>query len=400
MKNSNERLGDLGWSLYRNEVGIHTFELQYEFNFKIEYAMLQRIWNELICKNPRCSNNKHTVSIMRGLRIQILNIDAGQILKIIVNPSLMVDGEGGYLGITDRHSNILARCKRSFDAYWKKNGFESIRMNRCSLTRVDLCMAIAFSGNFTVANYIDLLKHTPHNARMSLYAMPDSEQDQHVFDIFNQSRGLMVYDKRYEQQRYGNSLFDCEHLMRIEYRLRARAIGKLRGQKNLIGNLNLLGWILDHSPELLCEGVHSCLFGEPYFSAEKIRAQIKSRKEWRPETKDRMWRMQQELYHAKTFDSYIAPFHTIEEWKEFPMAEIDVYQQRRKQMGNLLQRYKELGISPVALPKRCGILCLPSLPQLVCAMLYNRMCNACQTCKLEYTPTFPMHSFNSCQTRL
>ena len=153
MKNSNESLGDLGWSLYRNEVGIHTFELQYEFNLKIEYAMLQRIWNELICKNPRCSNDKHTVSIMRGLRIQILNIDAGQILKIIVNPSLMVDGEGGYLGITDRHSNILARCKRSFDAYWKKNGFESIRMNRCSLTRVDLCMNIAFSGNFTVANY-------------------------------------------------------------------------------------------------------------------------------------------------------------------------------------------------------------------------------------------------------
>lgn len=72
MKNSNERLGDLGWSLYRNEVGIHTFELQYEFNLKIEYAMLQRIWNELICKNPRCSNDKHTVSFMEFLVLKCL----------------------------------------------------------------------------------------------------------------------------------------------------------------------------------------------------------------------------------------------------------------------------------------------------------------------------------------
>lgn len=65
---------------------------------------------------------------------------------------------------------------------------------QAKLTRVDLCMNIAFSGTFTVADYIALLKRTPHKATLKLQVMPDPEQNDHVFKILNKSRGLIVYD--------------------------------------------------------------------------------------------------------------------------------------------------------------------------------------------------------------
>lgn len=373
MQSTRKRYGDFGWELYHNEIGIHTFELQYQFNLNTESEILQTIWNRWIRERPYCSRNRYTVSVRKGLRIQLLNVTIGQIMKIIVNPCLMVDEKNGYLEIMDLYGDVFNRCSVCFDEFWRSCGFPSVCMRNCKLTRVDLCMNIAFSGTFTVADYIALLKRTPHKATLKLQVIPDSEQNDHVFKILNKTRGLIVYDKLYEQRQYRQEGFDCDHLMRIEYQMYSRAIWEQCKREDIFRTQKALLWLLHHSPELLCDGIQDCIFCESYFPSETIRSVLRKRKGWKSSTKEQMWQMQKDLYRTESFDSYLSPYRTMEEWKELTEEEKNLYWNREKRLSKLLKRYKELQISPVALPKRSGILYLPSLYELARGVICNAM---------------------------
>lgn len=373
MKSTRKRYGDFGWELYHNEIGIHTFELQYQFDLNTESEILQTIWNTWIREKPHCSRNRNTVSVRKGLRIQLRNVAIGQIMKILVNPILLADEENGYLGIMDPCGDLFNRCSVCFDEFWKSCGFPSICMRNCKLTRVDLCMNIAFSGDFTVADYIAMLKRTPHKTTLQLQEMIDPEQSDHVFKILNMSRGLIVYDKLYEQWQSRKHSFDCDHLMRIEYQMYSRAIWELCKREAIYGTKDALRWLLYHSPELLCDGIQDCISCESYYSSEAIRSAIQKRKGWKPYTKEQMWQMQKDLYRADSFDSYFSPYRTIEGWKKLTEEEKNLYWNRENRLSKLLKRYRILQISPVALPKRSGILYLPSLYELARGVICNAM---------------------------
>ena len=86
-----------------------------------------------------------------------------------------------------------------------------------------------------------------------------------------------------------------------------------------------------------------------------------------------MWQMQKDLYRTESFDSYLSPYRTMEEWKELTEEEKNLYWNRENRLSKLLKRYRILQISPVALPKRSGILYLPSLYELARGVICNAM---------------------------
>lgn len=216
--------------LYHDEVGIHTFEVHYHFSLPDEQALLQYIWKNIITTSPRCPHNRQMVSLIPGLHAQMLSTDVGQILKLIINPRVMVDGTEGYCRITDSDANTIRNCIKKFNRYWKDHNITPIRLKSCRLTRMDLCMNIEFGDDFSIPMYLDLLKRTPHDRRLSQQHMKDPEDDHHVYKISNLRRGLVVYDKLYEQQkRFHKQEFDCQNLMRIEYQLGTRALRQFIG---------------------------------------------------------------------------------------------------------------------------------------------------------------------------
>lgn len=359
--------------LYHNELGIHTFELQYQFSLSKEQELLQHVWKNVIMKNPRCLQNRQMVSLMPGLQAQMLNTDVGQFLKLMVNPRILVDGPVGYLRITDGNSGTIRDCKKKFNRYWKEHGLPQISMRSCKLTRVDLCMNIEFGEDFSVVTYLDLLMHTPYKGQFFRQYMQEPEDDRHLYKIANQRRGLVVYDKLYEQRtRYGQQVFDCQNLMRIEYQLKARALGILREREALYGNRSLLQWVADHAEKLLCEGVYEILCADPYVSSEKIRAEIGKNPSWRESTQEELWQLQRDIYQAESYDTYLLPWKSMAEWRELPQEEKKLYRQRKARLYVMLKRYQMLGVCPASLRKRSGLHYLPSLYQLVCAVLRER----------------------------
>lgn len=48
MQSTRKRYGYFGWELYHNEIGIHTFELQYQFNLNTESEILQTMYSRAI----------------------------------------------------------------------------------------------------------------------------------------------------------------------------------------------------------------------------------------------------------------------------------------------------------------------------------------------------------------
>lgn len=352
-----ERLRVPACRLYRDEFGIHTFELTYFFSGPDGYSRIGQVWTFLTESCKRFARNRHMFLLCHGLRAAMINTPGGQRLKMIVNPRVMVDGEEGYLGITDCRSKVLDRCKFAFDWFWASHGLSFIKMDFCLLTRVDLCMGIEFLEPFSIAGYLDLLKRTPHRTNYHLERLEDEADEQHNFKIANKSRGLVVYDKMYEQRRFSPRQGETDRtLMRVEYQLYSNGLRKLAREKDLINKRELLRWILRHAPELFCEGISSCLAAEPYRSQEKVKAEINRQTSWRPETKTRMLWAQQYLYHTGDYDSLVQMMR-----EENRLAELQM----------IRERYHQLGISPATLRKRSGLLYLPSLPALVLSALYR-----------------------------
>lgn len=174
--------------LYHEEIGIHTLEFLYHFDPVHEEDVMNWIWNGLLKNAPHRSDKTGLANLAPGLNAQIFRTNAGFFLKMIVNPRVMVDGKDGYLGITDCGSNTLGMCRKKFDRYWKQHGIRSIRMKRCNLNRVDLCMNIEFEESFSVPMYLDLLKRTPHDGHYRLQTMENPEDDLHIFKIANGCR--------------------------------------------------------------------------------------------------------------------------------------------------------------------------------------------------------------------
>lgn len=363
--------------LYHEEIGIHTLEFLYHFDPVHEKDVMNWIWNSLLKNAPHRSDKTGLANLAPGLNAQIFRTNAGFFLKMIVNPRVMVDGKDGYLGITDCGSNTLGMCRKKFDRYWKQRGIRSIRMKRCNLSRVDLCMSIEFDATFSVPMYLDLLKRTPHDGRYGLQTMENPEDDLHIFKIANGCRALVVYDKLYEQRRFAHDGFDCENLMRIEYQMYSKALYKLRRKQTLENDQELLGWMMAHVPEILCKGIAFCLVTDPYVNAEKIRACIQKETGWRQSTKDGLRQMQRELYRAKNYDEYLKrsaiSVLSQEGSDDLPMEAIKPCRLDRK-----LKCYRDLKLCPACLRKGSGRFYLPSLYQLVCSVLsdHEKQCRA------------------------
>lgn len=356
-QNGRERFLVPSCRLYQNEMGIHTFELLYIFYGPNAYEQIGKTWEFLTQKCKRYARNQWQFSLCSGLRAELLNQGVRQELKLIVNPRVMVEGTGGYLGITDRQSDMLSPCRFKFNHFWASHGLSFLKMEWCLVNRIDLCMGIEFQQPFSIPDYLDLLKRTPHKSVYRMMSLPGEEDERYSFKLANKRRGLVVYDKVHEQKRFSqNNTISGLNLMRIEYQLYSAALRKLGQKLDIVDRYTLFKWILDNAPEVMCAGVRSCLDIQPYRTMEKVKAEIGKQDPWREATKAKLLRVQQYLYHQGNYDSLVEEMR-----REGTLPELQMVR----------ERYRQLGVSPATLRKRSGLVYLPSLYMLVLHVLYK-----------------------------
>lgn len=355
LENSRDRFVIPSCGLYHREVGIHTFELLYFFSESNRYEHIERVWQFLTRKCRRYSHNHYQFTLCHGLRAELLNSSVGQSLKMLVNPRVMVHGELGYLGITDCRSDILTDCRFIFNDFWERHGLAFIKMEYCLANRIDLCMGIEFLEPFSIPDYLDLLKRTPHKNTYRLLSLPDPEDERHSFKIANKRRGLVVYDKVYEQNRFSKSSVELGlNLMRIEYQFYPAGLRKLSREQGIADRYALFTWLMSNAPETICQGIQHCLEITPYRSIEKVKAEIEKQTSWHESTRVKMKKVQQYLYQQGTYDSLVEEMRC---------------QKKMSELYGILERYRQLELSPTTLRKRSGRIYMPSLFMLALYVL-------------------------------
>ena len=341
--------------LYHREVGIHTIELLYTFSESNRYDHIKSVWQFLTQECKRYAHNQYQFSLCPGLRAKILNNGIWQYLKLFVNPRVMVDKEEGYLAITDCRSDILSKCRFIFNDFFWRHGLSFLKMEDCQVNRIDLCMGIEFMEPFSIPDYLDLLKRTPHKNTYHLLSLPRQEDERYSFKIANKRRGLVVYDKVHEQKRFSKEdVVSGMSLMRIEYQLYPAGLRSLGRKLDIVDRYALFKWLMDNAPEAMCQGIQTCLDISPYRSIEKVKAEIEKQTSWHESTKEKMRDIQQYLYYQGTYDSLVAEMRDRGKMPELQMV---------------LERYRQLGLSPATLRKRSGRLWMPSLYMLALYVL-------------------------------
>lgn len=338
-------------TLYQNAVGIHTFELRWCVGKNEEgQQTLQRIWD--VIKQGKVQGKRLRL-LMNGLWAEILPLYRGSysdltVLKMIVNPRVMVDKEEGYLGISERYT--LSACFILLEEFWAKHGI-GIQINDCWLTRADVCMNLQLDSKFHIPGYIDLLNRTPHDLRYSLKTDCGMTPNLHSAGFSNASRCLCIYDKAYEQRRFSvDKAEQCPNLLRIELRLYSSGLKRvLKNHPSMEVKENLC-YIADFAPQILSEGVCMCLPGEPYIKLEKILAVIDKHTELHEKSRQYMRALAKHLEKENTYDALLE-------------------RSTRSLLRELNRKYYGIGISPACIRGENQPDFLPSLSSMVIKVL-------------------------------
>lgn len=336
-------------SLYNHEVGIHTFELKSYCQTSKGESQLQKVWDVLKAGHPQ---GKKMIRLINGLWAEMtysLTEDwARPLLKMVVNPRVLVDGQEGYLGITDLPT--LERSMSMFEDFWKERGIE-MPINMCIFSRVDLCMNLQMHPSFWIVGYIDLLKRTPYCQKFTLCKFSNEEEDIHYVGFTNKNRRLCIYDKAYEQRRFSKrQASQCPNLMRVELQLYSGGIRKVIDQQPSVETKDHLRYMVRNAPRILCQGICVILPKEPYMDPQSVWRRVELHTELHLQTRINMKALVKQLARVDTYEEV-------------------VHRTEKTALRKICNAFVKIGVSPAVIRGERPPRLLPSLLAMVVKVL-------------------------------
>lgn len=336
-------------SLFQNEVGIHTFELKSYFDTPQKSAQMAEIWRVLKTGDYQ---GKKLIHLVDGIWAQMEQWHYGEwtqpVLKIVVNPRVFLDGEEGYLGITDQ--DVLERCFAKFEAFWRSNQV-MLTVDDCMVSRADMCMNLQMSPNFPISGYIDLLRRTPYNQRYKLYQVPNPDDTLHYVGFTNSRKRLCIYDKAHEQRRFSMARASrCPNLLRIELQMYRNGLRKVQNEQAIFGSRDLLRYLVRLSPQLICQAISHILAQGSYVGPEELMERIRGNESFHERTKAEMQKFVTILSQVDTFDDL------TDRYKGFPLRK-------------MRECFAKMPISPAVIRCDCELNFLPGLEDMTTYIL-------------------------------
>lgn len=350
------------YAITNDGFGIHTFELMIPYMEKNEMeAIVTRVYSEPT--NDPYYDDKDKCIVVRTdkypcLRIRLYHNKHKRYIRVIVTANKVLYPKADYLSILNENDDIALLGTMLTDMLTDIFG-EEYTLERFSLSRIDCCVNVMLSKDFSAERYVKLISRSLY-CRKDMIDKYDEDMDEknkvrnkHGFRIRTDFGGFTAYDKYFQledKKRNFNNISDA--LLRIELMYKREHIYNTRKANDIENNAETLEFYLHNSRSYFKEFICSRLLKGRYYTVKKMREIVDNSDLEKCEKKHALKHIEAQ-FNAKHYCG------VVKKSKKVLKSESAFY--------NMLKNFECLDMSPVSLSYRDkhGDNSVPSLYELL-----------------------------------
>lgn len=237
--------------------GIHTFELSIPYMTKDEMRKIKERIESNSCDN-KCIKEKDKVTVYPkylGTRIYLNHpVKHKYYIRMIINPNKVLNPQSDYLSIMNEDSDVSAFRTKINDIIADLFG-GNYNIDRFSLSRIDCCVNIMLSKDFSAERYVKLIgrsiKCSPE--MIITYGKEDMNfqmKNKHSFNLQTSFGEFTAYDKYFQLEDIKvnyNAVSDA--LLRLELKFNRRHIKRTfdDNREQISDNIDVIALYLHNS---------------------------------------------------------------------------------------------------------------------------------------------------------
>lgn len=330
---------------------IHTFELGMRLSGYQMTQIADALYGKQKQEHPRKSwiyqqGNVHKCCYYRESGIKITLLDNRKsvekdscYLYMCVNPRLLIDPGTSYRGILPPTKDSINEVERAFSKLFGKSPFES-DINAYQLRRVDLCTNLHCDHKKIFRETVRVLRKlpTPPKYQRKELRLKNKREardaNKHYLRFHCASKDLVIYDKSYQLVENGLVMAHeeiPEGVLRFEVQYQRECLRRDEKSTGHDRTTDLLWHYMKNSEKLLCKNFAQSFPDVTFCRMDEIETRVAA-SNFKKNTKSAMLRLAQLLQRKQSVDKAL---------KELEKAGVSI--------GGLLERFTELGISPIPL---------------------------------------------------
>ncbi len=347
------------YAITKDGFGIHTFELTIPYMKKKEMDdIMERVSDELsnriyeVKHHSLCVHTKYPC-----LRIYLNRKKNVRYIRVIVTANKVLCPEADYLSILNENDDIdLLNTKLNdmlTDIFGDEYGFD-----RFNLSRVDCCVNVMLSKNFSAERYVKLILRSLKCKENSIIEYDeDSEinklRNKHSFRVKTAFGAFTAYDKYFQLEDINvdfESVSDA--LLRLELEYDRRHTNRIMENNDMHSNVEALAFYLKNSRNNFEKFISSRFHKGRYCTVKKMRETVENSDLKKCEKKHALKHIESQCYLDHFCD-------IVEKSKKNLKSELNFY--------NMLSNFERLDMSPISLSYRDkhGDDSVPSLYELL-----------------------------------
>ncbi len=347
------------YEITKDGFGIHTFELKISYMEKKEMDdIMERVSDE--SSNRIYEGKHHSLCVHTKypcLRIY-LNRKKYKQIRVIVTANKVLCPEADYLSILNKNDDIDLLSKKLNSMLTDIFGDE-YGLDRFNLSRVDCCVNVMLSKNFSAERYVKLISRSMNCTRDKIEEYDENTDEKnkarnkHSFRVKTNFGSFTAYDKYFQLEDI-NVDFEAvsDALLRLELEYDRRHINSTMQNNDMHSNVEALAFYLKNSRNNFEKFISSRFHKGRYYTFKTMRKIVEN-----SELKN--CEKQHAIKHIKS-QCYLDHFcDIVEKSKKKLKSELAFY--------NMLSNFERLGMSPVSLSYRDkhGDESVPSLYELL-----------------------------------
>lgn len=289
--------------------GIHTFELTIPYLSKMEFNnIIQRLQNNRIyCKVYQEASNY--CLYYPGIKIYLNHPKKRQYYaRVVVTPNSVINAQASSLSILNEQADISILANKlnetfhmTFDGLYDLNSF--------SLSRIDCCVNVMLSKEFSAERYIKLIGRSVKCSPESIKEFEETDEagkarNKHSFRVKTKFGHFTAYDKYFQLENiHVDYEAESDALLRLELAFNRSHINQSLNDPGLSlnNNTDVLQYYLKNSKKYFFEFVNQRFYIGRYYTVAEMK-QIIANSNYRKSEKKHM------LTHIDKFQGFLRQF--------------------------------------------------------------------------------------------
>ena len=347
---------------------IHTIELSIQLKAKGFYAIKDQLYRqqEQSSGKPwiyKDDYGNYICVLYSGRGINSIKLEHNKsadtyFIRMVINPRKLIDPQSSYIGILPPEKSSVKALKKAFAELFENTVFEN-NINAYRITRVDFCTNIHCDNKKIFRELVRVLRKlpTPPKYERKLYKHKDKKKatqyNKHYLRFHCGMLDLIIYDKTYQVQECGLVISYeklPEGVLRFEVHCERDYVRELEMELDCDKTEDLLWKLIQESESRIIKHFSWCFSDVRFVQMERIE-QLIQESAFRKKNKDIMLKLAAQLQRTQSVDRAL---------NKLEKEGIDT--------SGLLDRFDQLGISPIPLWKNFCAKELPGPVELLRAM--------------------------------